>query len=115
MTSERWTTPERLTSSTEYQNKCQHSCPPGNQFRLQRIHQRGRLHLLLEGPKTLRSTPLPSTEFASPLKLPPVLGDFNSRVGANQHSLPTCLEHHSTGKINEIGLRLLKMSTYHAL
>ena len=44
-----------------------------------------------------------------------ILGDFNTRVGADQSSWPTCLGHVGIGKMNEIGQRLLELCCHHSL
>lgn len=44
-----------------------------------------------------------------------LLGDFNSRVGADHDSWPSCLGHHGIGKMNENGQRLLEFCSYHNL
>ena len=43
------------------------------------------------------------------------LGDFNTRVGADHDTWPTSLGHHSVGKMNENGQRLLDLCSFHKL
>ena len=44
-----------------------------------------------------------------------VLGDFNARVGADHDSWPFCHGQFGVGKMNENGLRLLEMCSFHEL
>lgn len=44
-----------------------------------------------------------------------LLGDFNTRVGADHDSWPSCLGRFGVGKMNENGQRLLEVYTYHQL
>ena len=44
-----------------------------------------------------------------------VAGDFNSRVGVDHNSWPTCLGQFGIGKMNENGQRLLEICCHHGL
>ena len=44
-----------------------------------------------------------------------ILGDFNARVGQENHLWPSCLGHHGIGKMNENGQRLLELCSNNGL
>ena len=85
----------------------------------------GNINILSAYAPTLTSTPEAKDQFYEALEdalwcIPKseciyLLGDFNSRVGADWQVWPTCLGHYGLGRFNENGQRLLELCCHHGL
>ena len=73
------------------------------------------LHCILQRSVLWRNWMLLLATFPKQNNCTYILGDFNTRVGADHEACPTCHGHHGMGKMNENGQRLIELCCHHGL